>query len=189
MGYFRLFIKHRPDLYPHPMHTKKRILTKNPLNFYSLKVKKFHYESVKNESARKKIKPQVPLPPACLSLIGWLSLKAYIMPVRTVVSRGSKTSSEPLSQWKSVLEVHFYKKKNIFLRKIFLFRILLRLQAHQLFFVISLIVLAYKFYVFYFSFLKFFFICLFHNFVCTIIEIVFYQLCCCCCCCCCCYCC
>ena len=124
MGFFRLFIKHRLDLYPHPMHTKKRILTKNPLNFYSLKVKKFHYESVKNESARKEIKPQapkVPLPPACLSLIGWLSLKAYIMPVRTVVSRGSKTSSELLSQWKSVLEVHFYKKKTFFCEKYFYF--------------------------------------------------------------------
>ena len=32
----------------------KTILTRNPLNYYSLKVTKFHGDSVKNESAREK---------------------------------------------------------------------------------------------------------------------------------------
>ena len=36
------------------------ILTRNPLNYYSLKVTKFHNDSVKNESARTKT--------ACLGL-------------------------------------------------------------------------------------------------------------------------
>ena len=38
-----------------PYKLKKNIfLTKNPLNYYSLKVTKFHGDSVKNESARTK---------------------------------------------------------------------------------------------------------------------------------------
>ena len=44
------------------------MLTKNPLNYYSLKVTKFHDDSVKNESARtKKYRAKRP-PPACLGL-------------------------------------------------------------------------------------------------------------------------
>ena len=38
---------------PYPINEKKN-LTKNPLNYYSLKVTKFHGDSVKNESARTK---------------------------------------------------------------------------------------------------------------------------------------
>ena len=47
MGYFRFFSALYPSL-------KKKNLTRNPLNYYSLKVTKFHRESVKNESARTK---------------------------------------------------------------------------------------------------------------------------------------
>ena len=38
---------------PNPMHEKKK-LQKKPLNYYFWKVKKFHGDSVKNESARAK---------------------------------------------------------------------------------------------------------------------------------------
>ena len=56
MGYFRfsqtgLFFP--PCTLPYKL--KKNIFfTKNPLNYYSLKVTKFHDDSVKNESARTK---------------------------------------------------------------------------------------------------------------------------------------
>ena len=43
MGYFRLFFLHTPELF-----------TERPLNYYLLKVKKFHGDSVKNENARAK---------------------------------------------------------------------------------------------------------------------------------------
>ena len=48
VGYFRFFFP-RPDFFrpvPNLMHLKK-IVTKNPLNYYSLKVTKFHKDSVK----------------------------------------------------------------------------------------------------------------------------------------------
>ena len=56
MGYFRFFFQ-RSDFFvsalgrPTPIYALKKI-TKNPLNFYSFKVTKLHYESVKNDSAR-----------------------------------------------------------------------------------------------------------------------------------------
>ena len=52
MSYFRFFFLRLDFLraLPNPMHKKK--FTKNPLNYYSLKVTKFHDGSVKNESAR-----------------------------------------------------------------------------------------------------------------------------------------
>ena len=57
MGYFRFYF-HRPDFFPPctlPCKFKKNIfLTTNPPNYYSLKVTKFHGDSVKNESARAK---------------------------------------------------------------------------------------------------------------------------------------
>jgi len=52
------FFFHRPDFFPPctlPYKLKKNIfLTKNPLNYYALKVTKFHGDSVKNESASTK---------------------------------------------------------------------------------------------------------------------------------------
>jgi len=57
MAYFNYFFLHGPDFFSTlylPFQLKKEILTKNPLNFYLLKNKKFHDVSVKNESARAK---------------------------------------------------------------------------------------------------------------------------------------
>ena len=57
MGYFRFFFTDRTFFPPCTLHykfKKKQILTKNPLNYYSFKVTKFHGDSVKNESARTK---------------------------------------------------------------------------------------------------------------------------------------
>ena len=58
MGYFRFFFSQTGLFFrpvPYPMNLKKNIfLTKNPLNYYSLKVTKFHGDSVKNKSARTK---------------------------------------------------------------------------------------------------------------------------------------
>ena len=55
MGYFRFFF-HKPDFFPPcTLHYKfRKKLTKNPLNYYSLKVKNFHGGRVENESARTK---------------------------------------------------------------------------------------------------------------------------------------
>ena len=54
MGYFRFFLStlltfHRPV--PYPIQKK---ITKNPLSYNLLKVKKFHCDIVKKESARAK---------------------------------------------------------------------------------------------------------------------------------------
>ena len=72
MCYFRFFYTLRTFYHPvpYPMHKKKNF-TKNPLKYYLLKVKKFHGDSVKNESARaKKLEGGAPnAPPACLGLI------------------------------------------------------------------------------------------------------------------------
>ena len=52
MGYLK-FCLNRPNfLVPYAF---KKIFTKNPISFFELKVKKFHNESVKNESVRGKI--------------------------------------------------------------------------------------------------------------------------------------
>ena len=56
---------------PYPMHKKK--YKKNPLNYYLWKVKKFHGDSAKNESARAKktwgcVGRQTPSPPAFIGL-------------------------------------------------------------------------------------------------------------------------
>ena len=75
MGYFRFFFTDRTFIPPCtlPYKLKKNIfLTKNPLNYYSLKVTKFHGDSVKNESAKTKKNyggggAKRP-PPACLGL-------------------------------------------------------------------------------------------------------------------------
>ena len=55
MGYFRFFYTDRTFYRPVPysMH-KKMFLSKNHLNFHSLKVTTFHSDSVKDESARTK---------------------------------------------------------------------------------------------------------------------------------------
>ena len=55
MGYFRFFLTHSrlfSALYPTLCEKKK--LQKNPSNYYLCKVKKFHGDSVTNESARAK---------------------------------------------------------------------------------------------------------------------------------------
>ena len=52
MGYFRFFFYTDWTFY-RPVHKKNY---KNPLNFYSLKVKKFHSNSVKYESTMAKNK-------------------------------------------------------------------------------------------------------------------------------------
>ena len=74
MGYFKFFFTPTGLFYrlvPYPMHKKK--FTKNPLKYYLLKVKKFHSDSVKNESARAKKNSgggrQTPPPLACLGLM------------------------------------------------------------------------------------------------------------------------
>jgi len=56
MGYFRFFFIDQTFFrpVPYPINKKNIFLTKNPLNYYSLKVTKFHRDSVKNESARTK---------------------------------------------------------------------------------------------------------------------------------------
>ena len=60
MGYFRFSFYtdrtfYRPvRLYPTICIKKNKNFTKNPLNFYLLKVKTFHSDSVKNESVREK---------------------------------------------------------------------------------------------------------------------------------------
>ena len=41
-----------------PINFEKYVLTKNPLNYYLLKVTKFHGDSFENESARSKKKLQ-----------------------------------------------------------------------------------------------------------------------------------
>ena len=71
------FIFHRPDFFTpctQPYTLKKISFTKNPLNFYSLKVTFFHDDGVKNESARtKKLQGgenRMPPPPACLEFRG-----------------------------------------------------------------------------------------------------------------------
>ena len=54
MGYFRFYFYTLQTFYrpvPYPMRKKN---TKNPLNYYLWKVKKFHGDSVTNESARAK---------------------------------------------------------------------------------------------------------------------------------------
>ena len=51
MGYFRFFLHLRTFYRPVPYPMQKKI-TKNPLNYYILKVEKFPGDSVKNESAR-----------------------------------------------------------------------------------------------------------------------------------------
>ena len=53
MGYFRFFFTHSGffTAVTYPMHKK---ITKNPLNYYFIKVKKFHSDSVKNECSRTK---------------------------------------------------------------------------------------------------------------------------------------
>ena len=73
MGHFRFFFYTLRTFYrpvPYPMHKKK--FTKNTLKYYLLKVKKFHGDSFKNESARtKKIeggRGQTPPPSPCLGL-------------------------------------------------------------------------------------------------------------------------
>ena len=74
MGYLRFFFYTYRTFYrhvPYPMH--KKIVKKNPLNFYLLTVKQFHGGSEINESARAKkleggVAPIGP-PPACLGLI------------------------------------------------------------------------------------------------------------------------
>jgi len=57
---------------PYPINKKYVFLAKNSLNYYSLKVTKFHGDNVKNESTRTKNymggAPNAP-PPACLGLI------------------------------------------------------------------------------------------------------------------------
>ena len=61
MGYFRFFPQTRHFFSPVPYPINK----KNPLDYYSFKVKYFHGDSVKNESARTKN-------PACLGLKSYL---------------------------------------------------------------------------------------------------------------------
>ena len=54
----------KPELLGHPFLTllsQGGFITKNPLNYFSLKVTKFHGDSVKNQSARTKI-TTTPLP-------------------------------------------------------------------------------------------------------------------------------
>ena len=63
---------------PYPMHKKK--FTKNLLNYYLLKVKKFYGDSVKNESARAK-KTR-----ACLGLKSKL-LEKDISFLRTIIAK------------------------------------------------------------------------------------------------------
>ena len=55
MGYFRFFFTDQNFFLPCTLpYNLKKNLPKNPLNYYSLKVKKFHGDSVKNKSARTK---------------------------------------------------------------------------------------------------------------------------------------
>ena len=79
MGYFR-FLYTQTGLFTALYITLciKQKLTKNPLNYYSLKVTKFHADSDKIESARTKKTIGTP-PPACLVL------KAKIVNGRSLV--------------------------------------------------------------------------------------------------------
>ena len=74
MGYF-IFVYTQTGLltgrYP-TLCIKIQNITKKPLNFYSLKVTKFHSDSVKNKSARPKQLEgggHKPPPPACTSSV------------------------------------------------------------------------------------------------------------------------
>ena len=63
-GLFQIFFSHtRIPPFTLPYNVKK-IVTKNPLNYYSLKVKQFHGDSVKNESAGTEKLQETP-PTAC----------------------------------------------------------------------------------------------------------------------------
>jgi len=48
---------------PYPKHKKKYFFSKNPLNYYSLKVTQFHGDNVKNESASTKTLQGAKRPP------------------------------------------------------------------------------------------------------------------------------
>ena len=66
MGYFSFFFAQTglfTALYP-TLCIEKMFFTKNPLNFYALKITKFHSDSVKNDSARAKKSP----PPSLFSV-------------------------------------------------------------------------------------------------------------------------
>ena len=69
------FCKDRTFFCPvtYPINKNKIFFSKNPLHYYSLKVTKFHSDSVKNESATTKNNKgpvrQTPPPSACLGLI------------------------------------------------------------------------------------------------------------------------
>ena len=70
MGYLRFFSQTGlfSALYS-TLQIKKFFLTKNLLNYYSIKVTKFHGDSVKNESARiEKHGGSTKRPPSCLGL-------------------------------------------------------------------------------------------------------------------------
>ena len=54
MGYFRFFLHTPYFLTPHTLPYALKKITKNPLNYYLLKVKKIYDDKVKNESARAK---------------------------------------------------------------------------------------------------------------------------------------
>ena len=57
MGYFRFFFVQTPDFLPPctlPYAKKKKKLTKKSFKLLFMKVKKFHGDSVTNESARAK---------------------------------------------------------------------------------------------------------------------------------------
>ena len=62
MGYFWFF--HRPDFFSAPTVPYKS--KKNPLNYFSLKVTKFHGDSFKNESGQKTTRGRQPPPPSSL---------------------------------------------------------------------------------------------------------------------------
>ena len=75
MGYFRFFSQtglFLPCTLPYEL--KKYFSTKNPLNYYLLKVTKFRGDSAKNENPRtnklKRVGGANPPPPFCLRLKG-----------------------------------------------------------------------------------------------------------------------
>ena len=72
IGYFRFFLYRLLNaLYP-TLHVLKKY-TKNPLNFYSLKVTNFHGDSVKNESVgAKKLEGAPNAPPPSLFRVNLL---------------------------------------------------------------------------------------------------------------------
>ena len=53
-GLFQIFLTQTGLFPPCTLHYKLKKVTKNPLNYYSLKDKKIHGDSVKNKSARTK---------------------------------------------------------------------------------------------------------------------------------------